>query len=96
MSDIEFDSDVESEDFSRRIKKVRRQPVMVVFVIKCGLAKDDKQANTILVICAFIFFFLTGYIFWNSNHSSNEVILQDGTKITIEQYVQGLKSGEYK
>ncbi len=93
MGEIEFDTD--KDLIQPNASKNDRSPRLVVIILKCKLAKNEDQANYILVAIAAFFFIFSGYLFWQANHVPDYAILPDGTKISSEQYVEGLKTGKY-
>jgi hypothetical protein len=77
------------------ISKIDRELRLVEVVLKCKLAKNEEQALYLLTAIAAFFFIFSGYLFWQANHVPDYVILPSGTKISAEQYVEGLKTGKY-
>ena len=67
---------------------VKKTPTMVKWVMKTGIAKDEKQANIILIVIAILFLALSLYIF--ANTGSN----QKGTAGAL--YIEDIPEEELK
>jgi hypothetical protein len=70
-------------------------PALVKFLLKRKWVKSEKQSAVVIVSLIAVCVLLTAIILFNLYHQSNKVILADGTVITVEQYIEGLKSGKY-
>jgi len=91
---VEFD---QSNDFNKKFEKVlasKKDSKMNTFLIKHYIAKDEKQANIILLGISAIFLVLTFFVFYTfvfgngfksaSNSSQNAKVIEEYRK-------QGLK-----
>lgn len=94
MSEVEFN---EGEEFHVRSRALLGEPItptMITFLLKKGWVKNEKQALYVLLVFVGIFFALSGFILMRVNNSSASFVnLPNGTKVTIDEYVEGLKSG---
>lgn len=97
MSQIEFETD--KKDLEMRPERIlddQKKPSLNSFLVNHDWAKDEKQANIILLSIVGIFLLSSFFIFWKQNRSSDIVTFPDGTKVTSSEYIKGLKSGLYK
>jgi hypothetical protein len=70
---------------------------MISYLLKKGIVKTQKQAVFILFGTAVILLLVSYIVAFGSNSSKAEYVnLPSGKKITIEEYVDGLKSGKYQ
>jgi hypothetical protein len=70
-------------------------PALVSFLLNRKWVKSEKQAAVVIISLIAVCVLLTAVILFNLYHQSDKVILADGTVITVEQYIEGLKSGKY-
>ena len=96
MDRVDF---IEKNDFhikSRRLLGEPTTPTMILILIKTGLAKNEKQALTILLLIVTITLSLTGWLMYSRINppSSNLVIDQQGNSYTFEQYIDLVRQGK--
>jgi len=61
---------------------------LVKKLVKMGLAKDDKQAEFILLISSLIFVVITIFIFVNLNKSSKRVLSPEESRVMVQKMQQ--------
>ena len=99
MSGVEFEED---NDFHIRSRSLMfgapTTPTMVTFLLKRGWVKNEKQALYVLLFIAVLFLGSAFGFYYQTNINSYDTLvnLKDGTQITVEEYIVGLKSGLYK
>lgn len=76
MEGIEFEQDKENYNFIRATR-VQTGSSFARFLIKKGLAKDEKQANLILLICASLFIIITIILLIISRKSDLDNVIYD-------------------
>ncbi len=70
--------------------------VIVNFFIERKIVKNSNQANVMLVIFSILLLAASVYLYSSLNTKNDEVTLKNGTRITVEQYADGLRKGLYK
>lgn len=97
MGEIDFMEENEFHIRSRRLLGEPTTPSMVQFLLKSGVAKDEKQALLILIATVSIIILLTIYLanilLFDSN-SVNYVEDKFGNRYTAQEYLQLIKSGK--
>lgn len=80
---------------SRRIFGDPETPTMIRLLLKYKIVKNEKQAVAVLLGIILVALSATFLLYFKMNYSNNVVILKNGAKITVEEYVKGLKLGLY-
>lgn len=92
MYGVDFaEDDNEFEIKSRKILGDAVTPSMISFLKRIGIAKNDSQALTILMLIMLGAF--AGTYFLMHKSESNIIVTKDGLRIPVEEYVTELKNG---
>lgn len=80
MEGVEFEENF--EDFKRRnVSKDVSSSAMINFLIKQGIVKNEKQANSVFVAIIIISFALTFFILFHYSNSKSESTIPNGYKV---------------
>lgn len=95
MSQVEF---VEQNEFhikSRRLFGEPETPGMIRFLLKTGVAKNEKQAVIVLTIVIILSITATLFIIHSRINQSGSNLITDanGKTYTVEQYVELVRQG---
>lgn len=94
MYGVDFNEDPIENEFEIKSRKILGEavtPSMVTFLKKIGVAKNDSQAMTILMILVLI---ACGAAYFIARpNTADTLITPDGREISIEEYVTALENG---
>lgn len=95
MKSVEFEED--NSDFhikSRSLLGEPETPTMIKFLLKTGMAKNEKQALIILIICIVVALSAAFFIFQGRNGAREAYVVdQYGTRYEMEEYISLVKAG---
>jgi hypothetical protein len=97
MGEIDFMEDNEFHIKSRQLLGAPTTPSMVTFLLKSGVAKNEKQALIVLISVIIIISGITFFLAQNLLGSSNSAeFVQDrfGNKYTPAEYFELVKQGK--
>jgi hypothetical protein len=69
---------------------------LLIIVLANWSHYKKRRGNFVLVAISIVVIATVVYMLYSFTYKPDEVILQGGQKITIEQYIQGLKEGKYR
>jgi hypothetical protein len=81
---------------SRQILGEPETPKMITFLIKRHVVKTELKALAILLLIIVFSTSTSLYLLWKTYYTSNIVTFTDGTQVTADEYIKGVKSGLYK
>ena len=95
MKHVQFDDqygDTPSTTYrTPELFKPRQTPVMVTYLIKVGIVKRERTGMILLVIFLIFLIAATTLVIWYPNRNNGMVILEDGTRVPIEEYAKQLR-----
>ena len=95
MDKVEFIEQNEFHIKSRRLFGEPTTPSMVSFLLRTGLAKNEKQAVFILFTVISLTLILTLSLIYGKSSSANDTVVdQQGNSYTFEQYINLVKQGK--
>ena len=98
MSEVTFDED-QLGGMPRGTTSPFRQEKyskLVSFLISKEIVKNEQQAKVALLIFSILLFCASVWITSTGKHPAKDMRLPDGTRISPEKYIEGVKAGIYE
>lgn len=93
MNGISFHEDNEYNMRSRATLGIPESSGMIRFLLRNNLAKDERQANYILIGVILVTVIVTVFLLQRDNNSVDYVIGADGVQYSADEYIELLKDG---